>query len=76
MIGWRVGQTIVALAFVIVSFSLIYYYGPDLEEQHWYWITSGRADWRFVVGWQPHLHSAAYLHFFNSYSKTYGFAPP
>ena len=61
----------VALLFVVVSFSLIYYFGPDLKEQHWYWITPGS-----LVGVLLWLAASfgfrAYLHFFNSYSKTYG----
>ena len=39
--AWRVAQFIVALAFITFSFSLIYYFEPDLEQQHWYWITPG-----------------------------------
>lgn len=71
VIAWHVGQIIVALVFVIVSFSLIYYYGPDLEEQHWYWITPGALIG--VVLWVAASFAfRAYLHFFNSYSKTYG----
>ncbi len=71
VIAWRVGQVIVALAFVTVSFSLIYYYGPDLEEQHWYWITPGAMIG--VLLWVAASFAfRAYLHFFNSYSKTYG----
>ena len=41
VISWRVAEIIVALFFVALSFSLIYYWGPDLHEQHWYWITPG-----------------------------------
>jgi membrane protein len=71
VIAWRVLQVIVALAFVIVSFSIIYYYGPDLEEQHWYWITPGALIG--VLLWVAASFAfRAYLHFFNSYSKTYG----
>ena len=71
MIAWRLGQIVVALAFVIVSFSLIYYYGPDLEEQHWYWITPGALIG--VLLWVAASFAfRGYLHFFNSYSKTYG----
>jgi membrane protein len=71
VIAWRVGQIVVALAFVIVSFSLIYYYGPDLEEQHWYWITPGALIG--VLLWVAASFAfRGYLHFFNSYSKTYG----
>lgn len=69
--AWRAVEIIVALVFVIVSFSLIYYYGPDLKEQHWYWITPGS-----VIGvllWVAASFAfRAYLHFFNSYSRTYG----
>ena len=69
--AWRVAQYLLAIAFVTVSFSLIYYYAPDLEEQHWYWITPGS-----VVGvlvWiAVSFGFRLYLHFFNSYSKTYG----
>jgi membrane protein len=71
IISWRVAEIIVALFFVALSFSLIYYWGPDLHEQHWYWITPGS-----VVGvllWvAASFGFRAYLHFFNSYSKTYG----
>jgi membrane protein len=71
IISWRVGEIIVALFFVVFSFSLIYYWGPDLHEQHWYWITPGS-----VIGvllWvAASFGFRAYLHFFNSYSKTYG----
>lgn len=60
-----------ALTFVIFAFAIVYFFAPDVEEQHWYWITPGS-----VIGvalWT--LASAAlrgYLHFFDSYSKTYG----
>ena len=64
-------QWLLALGFVVFAFAVIYYFGPDVKERHWYWITPGS-----VVGvtlWA--IASAAfrgYLHFFNSYSKTYG----
>jgi membrane protein len=49
----------------------IYYHGPDLEEQHWYWITPGS-----IIGVLLWIAASfgfrAYLHFFNTYSKTYG----
>lgn len=67
----KILQWMVALAFVVFAFAVIYYYGPNVHEQHWYWLTPGS-----IVGvtmWA--IASAAmraYLHFFNSYSKTYG----
>jgi membrane protein len=71
IIAWKVLQWPVALAFIILAFALIYYFGPDLKEQHWYWITPGS-----VVGVLLWLATSfgirVYLHFFNTYSKTYG----
>jgi membrane protein len=71
IIGWRVGEIVIAIAFITFAFSLIYYFGPDLEEQHWYWTTPGSITG--VVLWiAASFIFRAYLHFFNSYSKTYG----
>jgi membrane protein len=71
VIAWKVVQWPVALAFIILAFALIYYFGPDLKEQHWYWITPGS-----LVGVLLWLAASfgirAYLHFFNNYSKSYG----
>ena len=71
VIGWKVLQLVAALFFIIVSFSLIYYFGPDLEERHWCWITPGSLVGVFL--WlAASFGLRIYLHFFNSYSKTYG----
>lgn len=71
LIAWRVVEVIVAVAFVALSFALIYYFGPDLEEQHWYWITPGSM--AGVLLWiAATLGFRAYLHFFNTYTRTYG----
>jgi membrane protein len=67
----KVLQWVVALAFVVFAFAAIYYFAPNVHEQHWYWITPGS-----VVGvamWAiASIAMRVYLHFFNSYSKTYG----
>jgi len=71
ILSWRVLQFLVAVVFVIFSFSLIYYFAPDVEEQHWYWITPGSLIG--VLLWiAASFGFRAYLHFFNTYSKTYG----
>lgn len=60
-----------ALAFVVFAFAVIYYFAPNVHEQHWYWLTPGSV--LGVLFWA--IASGAlrvYLHFFNSYSKTYG----
>ncbi|HKE30672.1 MAG TPA: YihY/virulence factor BrkB family protein [Candidatus Angelobacter sp.] len=68
--AWKVVQWPVALAFVFVAFALIYYWGPD-DKQQWHWISPGSLVG--VVIWiGVSLVFRFYLHFYNSYSKTYG----
>ena len=68
---WKVAQWPAALFFVAFAFSLIYYFGPDVKEQHWYWITPGSVVGVFL--WLAcSFGFRAYLHFSNSYTKTYG----
>lgn len=71
VLAWKVVQWPIALAFLIFAFALIYYFGPDLKEQHWYWITPGSL--LGVLLWLTVSFAfRVYLHFFNSYSKSYG----
>ncbi len=69
--AWKVLQWLVAVFFVVLSFSLIYYYGPDLHERHWYWVTPGS-----IFGVTIWIAASGglriYLHFFNTYTRTYG----
>jgi membrane protein len=70
VIAWRIVQWPIALFFVVLSFALLYYWSPDTEQQ-WLWITPGSVVG--VVTWiGASLLFRVYLHFFNSYSKTYG----
>ena len=69
--AWKIFQWPAALAFLVVSFSLIYYYGPDVKEQHWYWITPG-SFFGVLVWLAASFAFRVYLHFYNSYSGTYG----
>ena len=71
IMAWKWVQWPAALFFVVLSFSLIYYYGPDVKEQHWYWITPGSLVGVLLwIGFSAAFR--VYLHFFNSYSRTYG----
>jgi len=68
---WTVLQWPVSLAAMFLAFSVVYYFAPDIEERRWYWVTPGSAVGVFLwlaasVGFR------VYLHFFNSYSATYG----
>jgi membrane protein len=60
-----------AFATVALGFALVYWKAPDLKDQPWEWITPGAAIG--ILVWL--LASTAlriYLHYFNSYSVTYG----
>jgi membrane protein len=69
--AWRAMQSPVAFLFMVVSFSLIYYFGPDLHERHWYWITPGSL-FGVLVWLAASFVFRGYLHFFDTYSRTYG----
>jgi membrane protein len=66
IVGWTVATALLALAFAV-----IYYWAPDLKVRYWHWFTPGGAIG--IVGWLlASLGLRVYLHFFNSYSVTYG----
>jgi membrane protein len=68
---WKVLQWPVAFAAMFLSYSLVYYFGPDLKERRWYWVTPGAA--MGVILWLlASVGFRIYLRFFNSYSATYG----
>lgn len=66
IVGWSGSGCILAL-----SFAVIYYWAPDWEQRHWRWFSPGTlfgiAGWLIVS-----LGFRIYLHFFNSYTVTYG----
>jgi membrane protein len=69
--AWKVLQWVVVLLFVLLAFALVYYFAPDVRVRHWQWIAPGTvvgvALWLLVS-----FAFRLYLHFFNSYSATYG----
>jgi membrane protein len=69
--AWKILQWIVALGFIILSFSLIYYFGPDVERRRWHWLTPGSV-LGVLLWFAAAFGFRAYLHFFNTYGKTYG----
>lgn len=71
VIAWKVLQWPVALFFVVITFAVLYYFAPDVEGQKWYWITPGSVIGVFLWVAASALFRV-YLHFFNSYSATYG----
>ena len=69
--AWKIIQWPAVLACMTFAFALIYYFAPDFRKQAWQWLTPGAAIgvalWLLVS-----LGFRVYLHFFNSYSATYG----
>jgi membrane protein len=81
-VSWRILQWPIALAFVFITFALIYHFAPDLaakrrqrrlaaSDYRRRWVSPGVlvavALWLLVS-----LGFRLYLHFFNSYTATYG----
>jgi len=61
----------IALLLIVFAFALIYYFAPDVEKQRWYWITPGSVV-GVLVWFVASTVLRGYLHFFNTYNKTYG----
>jgi membrane protein len=69
--AWKVLQWPLSFAAMFCSFSIVYYFAPDLEERKWYWVTPGAV--AGVTLWLiASVGFRVYLQFFNSYSATYG----
>ena len=61
----------VAFVLVAVGFALVYWKAPDLKDQPWQWVTPG-AVIGILVWVLASLLLKLYLHYFDSYSVTYG----
>lgn len=70
-VTWQILQWPLTFFAMFLSFSIIYYYAPDVEQRTWYWVTPGA-----VIGVGLWLVASIgfriYLHFFNTYTTTYG----
>ena len=71
LVIWKDLQWPTAIFFVIVSYSVIYSFGPDLKQRHWHWISPGSV-FGALVWVVASVGFRIYLHFFNSYSLLYG----
>ena len=64
-------QWIIVCALLLLQFSTIYYFAPDLKAKRWHWVTPGAVI--AIVGWViSSLGLRLYLHYFNSFTVTYG----
>jgi len=66
VVGWFVATLLLVLAFAV-----IYYWVPNVKARCWHWLTPGAAIG--ITGWLlSSLGLRAYLHYFPSFSITYG----
>lgn len=68
---WKIIQLLGIIIFVLLSFSIVYFFGPDLKNRKLQIITPGAVSalvlWIIVT-----LFFKLYLHRFDNYSATYG----
>jgi membrane protein len=70
-IAWQILEWAIALFLLIMVFALTYYWAPDVAQAKWLWITPGSI--LGILTWiAASLGFRLYLHYFDSYSKTYG----
>jgi membrane protein len=60
-----------AILFVLLSYAVIYYCGPDLKERYWHWMTPGSA-FGASLWLLASIGFRIYLHFLNTYNASYG----
>jgi len=69
--AWRIVELPIAILFVFLTFNMIYYFSPNLCRARWRrsipGCMIGGILWLLI-----YLGFRIYLHFFNSYSVTYG----
>lgn len=71
VMGIHIATGLIGFALLLLLFSTIYYYAPNLEKKCWHWLTPGAAFG--IITWMlASLGFRVYLHFFNTYSLTYG----
>ena len=68
---WKALEWPTAMGFVILSYALIYHFGPNLPDKRWHWITPGSL---FAAGsWMIASEGfRIYLHYVNNYTVIFG----
>jgi len=66
IVAWTIASVLLSL-----TFALIYYWAPDFRDRRWHWLTPG--GFVGILGWLlASLGLRAYIHYFKSFSPTYG----
>jgi membrane protein len=71
VLAWKASRWPAAAVFVALSYSLIYYFGPALQKSQKRWVTPGAA-FSAVLWLVAATGFRVYLHFFDTYSATFG----
>lgn len=71
VLAWRIIQWVIVALALLFAFALLYYFGPNLRDQHWEWVTPGSVV-GFAVWLAVSLGLKVYISHFNTYSATYG----
>jgi membrane protein len=67
----RIVAWTIATALLSLTFAVTYYWAPDFRQRRWRWLTPGGGVG--IVGWLlASLGLRSYIHFFKSFSPTYG----
>lgn len=68
---WRIAKWPLGLATLAITFEVVYYFAPDVEDRDWHWLTPGTVAGIFfliVVS----IGSRIYLRYSSSYGAAYG----
>ena len=70
-VALHVAAWVIASLLTVLSFEVMYYFCPDVQKRSWRWFTPGGLI--ALLGWiAGSMGLRVYIHFFNSYSVTYG----
>jgi membrane protein len=67
---WKIGKWLLSLAALFIALELIYYFGPDVE-QEWKWITPGSVI-AVIIWLLASFGLSFYVSNFGNYNATYG----
>lgn len=71
MVIWKVAPWLIGSLVLLLTFEMIYYYGPDSNNRKWHWITPGTiAGIALLI--LVSIGLRIYLHYAGTYTLTYG----
>ena len=71
VIAWSIVRWLLALAVALLALAATYFFGPNLHNPKWRWITPGSIA-AVLLLMLVSVGSKAYIHYFGTYNLTYG----